>query len=150
MATSDPARASSVATTAPIRFVPVTRLTRPASSMRVIQSRRLGGQHRIFECCVPIRAVAVESSQANSVRTYAAAALALFLLLEPAARAFELTLDTRALDDAIRIGLSRLESDRTTFHQPYRIEVGRAPVDWIDIITPFRRVVLEAETRTAG
>lgn len=61
--------------------------------------------------------------------------------------AVELTLSARALAQAIDIGQSRLESVRTRFHQPYRIRVSNPPVDYIDVITPFRRVVLAAETR---
>lgn len=57
------------------------------------------------------------------------------------------TLDNRALFDAIGIGQSRLERERVAFHQPYRLRVARPPVDWIDVITPFRRVVLAAEAR---
>lgn len=59
-------------------------------------------------------------------------------------------LDSGAFDDATRIGFSRLESERTSFHQPYRLTVGQPPIDWIDIITPFRRLELEAETRAAA
>lgn len=63
------------------------------------------------------------------------------------ARAIELTLDARALAAAIDLGQSRLESVRSAFHAPYRILVSRPPVDYIDVVTPFRRVVLAAETR---
>jgi hypothetical protein len=62
--------------------------------------------------------------------------------------AFEATLDPRAMEQAIALGLTRIDADRVRFHQPYRIAVNRAPVDWIDVITPFRRVVIETETRT--
>ena len=58
---------------------------------------------------------------------------------------YEPTLDDRALDEAIAIGQSRIETQRTRFHLPYRVPVGRPPVDYIEIVTPFRRVVLAAE-----
>jgi hypothetical protein len=61
--------------------------------------------------------------------------------------AAELTLGPRALVEAIDIGQSRLESVRTRFHGAYRIRVDVAPIDEIEIVTPFRRVVLAAETR---
>jgi hypothetical protein len=61
--------------------------------------------------------------------------------------AFEPSLDRRAIEEAIAIGGSRIESVRLRFHQPYRITVGRAPVDYIEVITPFRRLEVEAETR---
>ena len=63
------------------------------------------------------------------------------------ARGFDLVLDTRALSEAIDIGQSRIAAVRTRFHQPYRIQITRAPVDFVDVVTPFRRVVLAAESR---
>ncbi len=68
-------------------------------------------------------------------------------LMTSAVLAYEGTLDRRGIEEAISIGYSRIESVRVRFHQPYRLAVGRAPVDYIDVITPFRRVEVEAETR---
>ena len=65
------------------------------------------------------------------------------------AAAVELTLDRSGIDQAIAIGQSRLERDHTRFHAPYRLTVNRAPIDYIDIITPFRRIVMTAEQRTS-
>lgn len=78
-------------------------------------------------------------------RTLAAATL----LLQAAAvlAAFELTLDRRALEEAITIGQSRIEQIRSRFHKDYRVPVGRAPIDYVEVVTPFRKVVLGAETR---
>jgi hypothetical protein len=59
--------------------------------------------------------------------------------------AVQLTLDRRALEEAIYIGQSRIESERTRFHAPYRVRIMRPPIDWIDVITPFHRVELAAE-----
>jgi hypothetical protein len=59
--------------------------------------------------------------------------------------AVQLTLDRRAIEEAIYIGQSRIESERTRFHVPYRVRVMQAPIDWIDVITPFHRVELAAE-----
>jgi hypothetical protein len=69
------------------------------------------------------------------------------MTIATAVLAFDAVLDRRAIEDAIAIGHSRIESVRLRFHQPYRIPVGRAPVDYIEVITPFRRVEVEAETR---
>ncbi len=60
---------------------------------------------------------------------------------------FEQTLDRRLIDDAISVGQSRIEAVRTRYHEPYRIQVARPPIDYIDIVTPFRRVALLAEER---
>jgi hypothetical protein len=64
-----------------------------------------------------------------------------------AVEAAQRTLTTREVDEAILIGQSRIAADRARFHAPYRITVGQAPVDYVDVITPFRRVVLAAEQR---
>lgn len=61
--------------------------------------------------------------------------------------AFEQTLDRRSIDEAIAMGQSRIEAVRTRYHQPYRIQGTRPPIDSIEIVTPFRRVVLLAEER---
>ena len=61
--------------------------------------------------------------------------------------AVQLTLDNRAVFDAIGIGQSRFDRERVGFHAPYRLRVARPPVDWIDVVTPFHRVVLAAEAR---
>ena len=64
-----------------------------------------------------------------------------------AVTAYEPVLSPLAVSDAIVVGQSRVESQRSRFHQPYRIAVNRPPVDAIEIVTPFRRVVLAAEER---
>ena len=61
--------------------------------------------------------------------------------------AYDATLDRRSIEEAMTIGQSHIESVRVRFHQAYRIPVGRAPVDYIEVITPFRRIEVEAETR---
>jgi hypothetical protein len=72
------------------------------------------------------------------------AAYSLLLIL---ALAYDPALDPRDITQALAIGQSRSDADRARFHQPYRLPVNRAPVDYIDVVTPFRRVVLEAEAR---
>jgi hypothetical protein len=62
------------------------------------------------------------------------------------AGAVQLMLDRRAIEEAIYIGQSRIEVERTRFHAPYRIRVSQPPIDWIDVITPFHRVAIAAET----
>ncbi len=69
------------------------------------------------------------------------------LLGSTGVRAIELVLSQRALTEAIDIAQTRIDSIRTRFHQPYRVPVGRAPVDYLEVITPFRRIALAAEAR---
>jgi len=59
--------------------------------------------------------------------------------------AVQIELDRRAVEEAIYIGQSRIESERTRFHAPYRVRTAQPPIDWIDVITPFHRVELAAE-----
>jgi len=62
-------------------------------------------------------------------------------------QAFVATLTPNAVDEAVALGQSFTEGDRVSFHARYRAVVGRAPVDYIDIVTPFRRVVIAAEAQ---
>jgi hypothetical protein len=73
--------------------------------------------------------------------------LAAFLAVGAAA-GYEQTLDQRAIDEALALGHSRIDAVKLRFRQPYRLPVGRPPVDYIEIVTPFRRVELLAEERT--
>lgn len=63
------------------------------------------------------------------------------------AAAADVDLDRRALEEALAIGQSRIEGVRTRFHEPYRVPVGAPPVDYLDVVTPFRAVVLAAQSR---
>src|SRR6476660_919234 len=65
-----------------------------------------------------------------------------------AAIAFEPSLDPPSLADAIQLGQSRIDDVRSRFHASYRIDVMQAPVDYIEVVTPFRRIALDAEAHT--
>jgi len=67
------------------------------------------------------------------------------VFMSTSAGAIQVTLDRRAIEEAIFVGQSRIEADRTRFHVPYRVSVALPPVDWIDVITPLHRVELAAE-----
>ena len=54
-------------------------------------------------------------------------------------------LTLRDVDEAILLGQTRIDADRARFHAPYRIPVNQAPVDYVDVVTPYRRVVLAAD-----
>ena len=70
---------------------------------------------------------------------------ALLVLIGGGAAGYEPMLGLAAIADAIRLAESRVERTRLQFHQPYRIRVARAPVDTIDLVTPFRRLVIAVE-----
>jgi hypothetical protein len=74
-------------------------------------------------------------------------AIAVVLLSAIGLHAAELDLDPRTVLEAVSLGQSSLEGDRSRFHRPYRFQVSRPPLDAIDVVTPFRRVVIAAEVR---
>jgi hypothetical protein len=65
----------------------------------------------------------------------------------PAFHAAQLTLTPAEVADAVRVGQTRIAADRTRFHAPYRISASQPPVDYVDIVTPYRRVALAADER---
>ena len=73
--------------------------------------------------------------------------LLLLALVSAVPAAYSPTLDDRAIYDAIAIGQSYSDALRERFHLAYRVHVAKAPVDYIEVITPFRRLVLTAEDR---
>jgi hypothetical protein len=75
-------------------------------------------------------------------------AVAILAALTAAVTAFEPALDPRSLADAIELGQSRIDDVRSRFHTAYHIEVMQPPVDYIEVVTPFRRIALDAEART--
>jgi hypothetical protein len=61
--------------------------------------------------------------------------------------AIQSVLDRRAIEEAIFLGQSRFDAERTRLHNGYRLAVSRPPVDWIDVITPFHRIAIAAEAQ---
>ena len=61
--------------------------------------------------------------------------------------AIDLRLDPAAISQAISLGQTSIAGDVTRFHQPYRLDVSRAPVDYVEVVTPYRRIVLAAQAR---
>jgi hypothetical protein len=71
----------------------------------------------------------------------------LLVLSGGAAAAYDTAIGPDAIAEAIRIGQSRVDRARADYHRPYRITIARPPVDYVDVVTPFRRVVLAVEER---
>ena len=74
--------------------------------------------------------------------------VAVLAALTAAVSAFEPALDPRSLSEAIDLGQSRIDDLRSRFHAAYHIDVMQPPVDYIEVVTPFRRIALDAEART--
>lgn len=75
-------------------------------------------------------------------------ALVVVVSVGAAAGAFDAALDPRSLADAIDLGQSRIDDMRSRFHAAYRVDVMQAPVDYLEVVTPFRRIALDAEAHT--
>lgn len=71
-----------------------------------------------------------------------------FLLAGAVVTAFEPTLGPGTLAEAIEIGQTRMDSARARFHAPYHIDIKQPPVDYIEVVTPFRRVAIDSEAHT--
>ena len=83
-----------------------------------------------------------------SVRPAGIAASALVAAAVCAATpALQPDVDPQSVLEAITLGQSALDGGRTAFHRPYRFAIGRPPLDSVDIVSPFRRVVIAAELR---
>jgi hypothetical protein len=57
----------------------------------------------------------------------------------------DLRLDTTAIGDAVSLGQTSIPGNLTRFHQAYRVAIGKPPFDYLEIVTPFRRIALAAE-----
>ena len=55
-------------------------------------------------------------------------------------------LDLASIQAALTIANSSSVSGSQRFHAEYQVPVNRAPVDFVSIVSPFRRVVLAAQT----
>jgi len=63
--------------------------------------------------------------------------------------AYDTAIGAEAIAEAIRIGQSRIDRVRVDYHRAYRLDVRVPPVDYVELVTPFRRVVLAVEEREA-
>jgi hypothetical protein len=64
--------------------------------------------------------------------------------------AVQANLDLPAINEALLFSRTATVTERAQFNRPYRVVVGKAPIDYIDVITPYRRIVLEGSTRRAS
>jgi len=95
---------------------------------------------------------AAHSVYHDDVRIARAGALAVLLAATAAVAvgAVDLRLDAPAITRALSLGQTAIAADLVRFHQPYRVDVQRAPVDYLEIVTPFRRIVLAAQARAGA
>src|SRR5215216_4170820 len=120
----------------------------PARRSTTLQSARRSPFHRPSEFNVHSGGIPAQHGGRRHNMGMKAPLTGLFVLCALVAPgAVQMTLEPRAVSEAIAIGQSRIEADRTRFHAPYRVSINKAPVDFVEVVTPFRRVVLTAESR---
>jgi hypothetical protein len=73
--------------------------------------------------------------------------IAAIVMAATAAGAMDVVMDRASVDAAVTMGQSRSERDRMRYHADYRSTINKAPIDYVEIVTPFRRVVLAAEAQ---
>jgi hypothetical protein len=73
-------------------------------------------------------------------------AAVLCLIAPPGLRAIDLTVNQDQIYRAIAIGKSA-GADRATFHLRYLVPVADATIERLDVLTAFRRIVIETERR---
>jgi hypothetical protein len=79
-------------------------------------------------------------------------ALAITALLTGVAAApgaVQTSLDLPSVSEAVAIG-QRAGPELARFHDAYRVVLATAPIDFVEVVTPFRRIVLEAQARAAA
>ena len=54
------------------------------------------------------------------------------------------------VDEALRFIRTSTPAERARFNREYRVLVGRPPVDYLEVVTPFRAVVLAGSARAAA
>lgn len=90
----------------------------------------------------------------RSIGTWGAWVLALAgagLIGAPIARAggVQPEMSFEAIEEALTLGRTALGPGRARLHETYRLTAATAPVDYVEIVTPFRRVVLAAQSAAA-
>jgi hypothetical protein len=58
--------------------------------------------------------------------------------------------DLAAIDEALTLMRSGSQRELAQFNEPYRVTVEKAPVDYLEVVTPFRRIVLAGVARAAA
>ena len=66
----------------------------------------------------------------------------------PAAVQTDVGLD--AIDDALALIRSGSAEEHARLNAPYRVTIGKEPLDYLEVITPFRRIVLTGAARLAA
>lgn len=64
--------------------------------------------------------------------------------------AIQIPVDFNAIDDAFTLAKQASDTERARFHASYRVIAARAPIDFVEVVSPFRRIVIEAQQKAAA
>jgi hypothetical protein len=67
----------------------------------------------------------------------------------PIVAAVQTDVGLEAIDDALALIRSGSAEEHARFNAPYRVTVGKEPLDYLEVMTPFRRIVLTGAARMA-
>ena len=64
--------------------------------------------------------------------------------------AVQTSVDYAAIDEALTLARVSSDTARARFHDAYRLIAARAPVDYVEVVSPFRRIVIAAQQKAAA
>src|SRR4029453_10435938 len=64
--------------------------------------------------------------------------------------AVQTSVDYAAIDEALTLARVSSDTARARFHDAYRLIAARAPVDFLEVVSPFRRIVIAAQQKAAA
>jgi hypothetical protein len=67
-----------------------------------------------------------------------------------APRAVQISLDYAGIDEAMMLARGGDAAARARFHAGYRVNVARDAIDFVDVVSPFRRVVIATQQAAEG
>ena len=79
-----------------------------------------------------------------------AMSLSLLCAAVPIVAAIQKDVGLDAIDDALARIRSGSTDEHARWNAPYRVTVGKEPLDYLEVITPFRRIVLTGAARLAA
>lgn len=59
--------------------------------------------------------------------------------------AVQTQVDYDAIDEALALAQRGSDTARARFHDAYRLITARAPIDYLEVVSPFRRIVIAAQ-----
>jgi hypothetical protein len=84
------------------------------------------------------------------MRAGLAAVLVALIASQATTGAVQTTVDFAAIDEALTLARVSSDTARARFHEAYRLIAARAPVDYLEVVSPYRRIVIAAQQQAAA